>query len=288
MINLDFAKQLMAPGGHFNLHIDCTINKGDLVAVYGPSGAGKTTLLRAIAGLTGPDKGSITVAGQEWFSTNINLKPQQRQVGLVFQDYALFPNMTVAKNILYAANADKKGEMVQEIIELMNLQPLLHRKPATLSGGQQQRVALARSLVTLPQVLLLDEPMSALDLKMRHKIQEYLLQAHQKYHLTTLLVTHDVGEIFKLANKVMVLANGKIMQYGTPAEVFLNKEIGGNFQFAGEVLAISKEEVVYIVTILIGQQVVKVVAEESVAGELQTGDKVLVTAKAFNPIIQKL
>ncbi len=290
MINLDFTKQLSGPGGHFTLHINCRIRKGDFVAVYGPSGAGKTTLLRCIAGLSPPGNGHITVAGQPWFSAkgNINRKPQQRSAGLVFQDYALFPNMTVEKNIRYAMAKGQDSKQVAEVIELMGLQQLLGRQPTTLSGGQQQRVALARSLVRMPQVLMLDEPMSALDLEMRHKIQDYLLTAHKKYNLTTLLVSHDVGEIFKLANKVMVLDNGTLQQFAAPAEVFLSKETGGNFQFAGEVLSITREEVIYVVTILIGQQVVKVVAEESTASTLKPGDKVLVTAKAFNPIIQRL
>ena len=290
MIKLKFDKALIAPGGTLNLNIDCIINQGDFVTIYGPSGAGKTTLLRIIAGLIRPESGYLSVGDSTWYDSqkSINLKPQERPVGLVFQDYALFPNMTVRENINYALGDNKNGNAVNEIIGLMNLEDLINRKPDTLSGGQKQRVALARSLVKIPEILMLDEPMSALDIEMRHRIQNYLLEAHKKFNLTTILVSHDIGEIFKLSNAVIMLENGKILRQGPPSEIFINKGISGNFQFAGEVLNISKEDVIYIVTVLIDQQVVRVIAEESTASRLAVGDKVMVTSKAFNPIIQKL
>ena len=290
MIKINYNKALIAPGDSLNLHVDCTIKQGDFVTIYGPSGAGKTTFLRILAGLITPEQGIITVGQQVWFDSqkNINLQPQQRPVGLVFQDYALFPNMTVEENINYALGNDKNTQSTSDILALMDLIDLLNRKPETLSGGQKQRVALARSLVKTPKILMLDEPMSALDLEMRQRIQNYLLEAHKKFNLTTILVSHDIGEIFKLSNSVIMIEDGRIKQQGSPADIFINKKVGGNFQFAGEILDISKEDVIYIITVLIGQQVVKVVAEESAAGQLAVGDKVMVTSKAFNPIIQKL
>jgi molybdate transport system ATP-binding protein len=290
MIKLKFDKALIAPGGTLNLSIDCIINQGEFVTIYGPSGAGKTTLLRIIAGLIRPDNGYLSVGDHTWYDSqkSINLKPQSRCVGLVFQDYALFPNMTVKENIKYAIGNNKNGKAVNEVLELMNLEDLINRKPDTLSGGQKQRVALARSLVKMPEILMLDEPMSALDIDKRHRIQNYLLEAHKKFNLTTILVSHDIGEIFKLSNAVIMLENGKIIRQGPPSDIFINKGISGNFQFAGEVLKMSKEDVIYIVTVLIDQQVVRVIAEESTASGLAVGDKVMVTSKAFNPIIQKL
>jgi molybdate transport system ATP-binding protein len=290
MIKLKLEKALAANGGTINLNIDCQINKGDFITIYGPSGAGKTTLLRIIAGLLKPDKGLITIANHTWFDSenNVNLRPQQRSVGLVFQDYALFPNMTVKENINYALGGEKSSENISDIMILMDLSDLLKRKPETLSGGQKQRVALARSLVRTPEILLLDEPMSALDMKMRRNIQNYLLEAHKKFNLTTILVSHDVGEIFKLSNSVLMIENGNILRQGPPSEIFINRELSGKFQFAGEVLSKSKEDVIYIITVLIDQQVVKVVAEESTAAKIGVGDKVMVTSKAFNPIIQLL
>ena len=290
MIKLKFDKVLIALGGTLNLNIDCLLNQGDFVTIYGPSGAGKTTLLRIIAGLIKPENGSLVVGDQTWFDAqqSINLNPQERSVGLVFQDYALCPNMTVKENINYALGGFKNAEVIAEVLELLDLEELVERKPDTLSGGQKQRVALARSLVKMPEILMLDEPMAALDLEMRQRIQNYLLEAHKKFTLTTIMVSHDVGEIFKLSNSVIMIENGKIIRHGPPAEIFMNKGISGNFQFAGEVLNISKEDVIYLITVLIDQQVVKVVAEESTANQLAIGDKVMVTSKAFNPIIQKL
>jgi len=290
MINLRFNKILKANGGIMHLDIDCAINKGDFVTIYGPSGAGKTTMLRIIAGLIQPESGTIEVEGKSWFDANksINLKPQLRSTGLVFQDYALFPNMTVKKNIKYAQITNSNQDTFANVVELMNLNDFLDRNPSTLSGGQQQRVALARSIVSMPEILMLDEPMSALDMEMRLKIQDYLLKAHKSFNLTTILVSHDVGEIFKLSNKVFMLKDGKIEKQGSPGDVFAKKNNSGKFQFVGEVLNIVREDVIYILTILIGNNIVKVVADESIANDLNIGDKVMVSSKAFNPIIQKL
>lgn len=290
MINLRFNKILKANGGDMQLDIDCEIKKGEFVTVYGPSGAGKTTLLRIIAGLIQPESGVIEVEGKTWFDANksINLKPQLRSTGLVFQDYALFPNMTVRENINYAFSAHSDDDIFERVSELMELNDLLDRKPNTLSGGQQQRVALARSIISLPEILMLDEPMSALDIDMRLKIQDYLLSAHKKFNLTTILVSHDVGEIFKLSNKVFMLKNGRIVKQGLPADIFVSKNNSGKFQFVGEVLDIAQEDVIYILTILIANNLVRVVADESIANGLNIGDKVMVSSKAFNPIIQKL
>ena len=290
MINLRFNKILKANGGDMHLNIDCEIKKGEFVTVYGPSGAGKTTLLRIIAGLIQPESGVIEVEGKTWFDANksINLKPQLRSTGLVFQDYALFPNMTVRENINYAFSAHSDDDIFERVSELMELNDLLDRKPNTLSGGQQQRVALARSIISLPEILMLDEPMSALDIDMRLKIQDYLLSAHKKFNLTTILVSHDVGEIFKLSNKVFMLKNGRIVKQGLPADIFVSKNNSGKFQFVGEVLDIAQEDVIYILTILIANNLVRVVADESIANGLNIGDKVMVSSKAFNPIIQKL
>ena len=290
MINLKFRKILKANGGTMQLDIDCEIKKGDFVTIYGPSGAGKTTLLRIIAGLIQPESGVIEVEGKTWYDAahSINLRPQLRSTGLVFQDYALFPNMTVRENINYAFTTRSEDDTFAKVSELMELSDLLDRKPNTLSGGQQQRVALARSIISMPEILMLDEPMSALDIDMRLKIQDYLLSAHKKFNLTTILVSHDVGEIFKLSNKVFMLKEGKIVKQGLPADIFVSKNNSGKFQFVGEVLDIAREDVIYILTILIANNLVRVVADESIANDLNIGDKVMVSSKAFNPIIQKL
>ena len=157
-----------------------------------------------LSGLLRPDSGIIKVGETIWFDgdKNIDLKPQQRKVGYVFQDYALFPNMSVRQNLEYALRKGQDKAIIGELLQFAELNELEQRKPETLSGGQKQRVALARALVQRPEILILDEPLSALDLKMRIKLQEYLLQVHKRYKLTTILVSHDIGEIVKLSDNV--------------------------------------------------------------------------------------
>ncbi len=171
------------------LDVEFTIQEGELVTLYGPSGAGKTTVLRMLCGLSTPDEGRISVRGQPWLDSakKINLKPQHRDIGIVFQDYALFPNLTVKENLRYALKKDQPDAIVNELLEMMELTNLYDKKPELLSGGQRQRVALARAIVRKPRILLLDEPMSALDTALRVKIQDYILRVHEQFKLTTIL-----------------------------------------------------------------------------------------------------
>lgn len=290
MISLNLHQTLRSPTGTMQLEIDLKIASGSFVTLYGKSGAGKTTILRMLAGLFTPDRGIIEVNGITWLdtSTGINQPPQKRNVGFVFQDYALFPNMTVKENLLFAGEKGRDQKIVQDLIEINELGDLQHRKPGTLSGGQQQRVALARALVQTPQILMLDEPLSALDNEMRLKLQHYVLEMHREFGLTTVLISHDISEILKMSDIMLVLDQGKITRQGTPAEVLTNKEVSGKFQFTGEVIAMEKQDFIFILSILIGKDLVKVVADESEAKTLNIGDKVLVASKAFNPIIKKL
>lgn len=290
MIDFSVQKMLKGPEGEMLLNVNTCIEKGSLTTIYGKSGVGKTSLLRIMAGLLQPDKAKIIVNGKTWANSekNIFLSPQKRRAGLVFQDYALFPNMTVKENIEFAFNGEKSQGEVNVLLKTTELTELQNRKPETLSGGQQQRVALARALAQKPEILLLDEPLSALDRDMRIKLQHYILEVHKKYELTTLLVSHDVSEILKLSNKVMVIEDGKVTREGSPAEVFTNTQLSGKFQFTGEVTALEKHDFIFIVTVLIGQQQVKVVVDENEAASFTLGDTVLVASKAFNPVIRKV
>lgn len=221
MIELSVRKRLFSSIGHMSLDVGFTIKPGELVTLYGPSGAGKTTLLKMLAGLVDPDEGIIRVSGQAWYDSTagMNVRPQERNVGLVFQDYALFPNMTVRGNLEYALKKDQSTAIVDQLLDLMELSSLEDKRPAVLSGGQQQRVALARAIVRQPKILLLDEPMSALDTSLRLKIQDYILRVHRQYNLTTILVSHDLIEVVRLSNFVYVMDNGKIVNEGSPAGV---------------------------------------------------------------------
>ncbi len=290
MIEISIQKKLTAALGEMLLDINTSINKGSLVTLYGKSGVGKTTILRILAGLLYPDSGKIIVNGDTWLNTTtkINLKPQKRKVGFVFQDYALFPNMNVKENLLFALNKGQNSSIVNHLIEIIELGELQHRKPDTLSGGQKQRVALARALVQKPSILMLDEPLSALDAEIRFKLQQYILAVHKEYNLTTLLISHDISEILRMSDKVLELEHGKIVRQGTPNEVFNHKELNAKFQFTGTIIEIEKQDFLFILTVRIGKDLVKVVADESEGAQLIIGDKILVSSKAFNPIIHKI
>ncbi len=290
MIHIALQKKLTATHGTMLLDINVDIERGSLVTLYGNSGAGKTSIFRMISGLLHADKGRITVNQKTWLDTEkrISLKPQQRKIGFVFQDYALFPNMTVKENLLYALEKGQNKEIINELIEIIELGDLQDRKPEKLSGGQKQRVSLARALVRKPEILMLDEPLSALDHMMRAKLQDYILKVHKQYNLTTLLISHEIGEVIKMSDKVFMIENGKIVKQGNPIEVFTTNQVSGKFQFSGEIVEIKKEDVIYIVTILIGTNFVKIVAEETEIKTMTIGDKVIVASKAFNPLLQKI
>ena len=290
VVYIDIEKMMFTANGNIPLTVCTSFNMNEMVCLFGQSGSGKTMLLRMLAGLLQPDKGKIIVGSQTWFDRDkkINLTPQQRNTGLVFQDYALFPNMSVQENILYALPKHENKSLVEELMHVMELEQLKHRKPDTLSGGQKQRVALARALVRKPKLLLLDEPLSALDASIRIKLQDHLLKVHQQYQLTSVLVSHDIGEVFKLSDTVITIEKGKLIKQGHPKEVFINQQMSGKFQFVGEILSIEKEEILYVITILIANTITKVIATADEVKDLTIGDKVTVASKAFNPLIKKI
>lgn len=242
MIKGHLQKTLQTAQGQQKLEVNWVIEQGELVVVYGKSGVGKTTLLRILAGLTQPDEGELYVNDQCWINTakKLSWSPQQRKVGMVFQDYALFPNMTVWQNLSFAAN-DKK--LIKELLYYTGLEQLKDRKPQALSGGQQQRVALARALVMQPQLLLLDEPLSALDIGMRKELQVLILELHERYQMTTLVVSHDVQEVLKLADKVLLLEYGQVAEFGDPKTLLTNKGIHLPIKIKGVIIDIKGEQV---------------------------------------------
>ena len=290
MIEKDIIKPLYTADGIINLKVNKKINKGDFLTLFGKSGSGKTTLLRILAGLETPKSGKIVVDKEIWFdsSKKINLAPQKRDVGFVFQDYALFPNMSVKKNLEFALKNKNEIKKVDEILEIMEIKNLSNMKPELLSGGQKQRVALARTLMTNPKILLLDEPLSALDTTMRLKLQDELSLIHQKFNITSILVSHDISEVFKLSNRVFKINLGEIEEDGTPNELFSNQKISSKFKIVGEILSIKKSDILYIIEILSNNEVVKATAVEDEIKDLKIGDKILLSSKAFNPIVNKI
>jgi molybdate transport system ATP-binding protein len=288
VIDIDLAKTLHSAGGPLQLAVHTAIDTGSFVTLFGPSGAGKTTILRMLAGLTAPDHGKLVVSGATWFDSarRINLPPQKRAIGFVFQDYALFPNLSVRDNVGYAADKSD-ARWIDELLDLTGLGALRQRLPSTLSGGQKQRVALARAIARKPALLLLDEPLSALDVELRSQLQDDLARLHRRFGLTTLLVSHDVGEVFRLSQRVLRLDGGRIAQSGTPAEVFLERQLAGKLNLRAQVLAVRREEVVHIVSLLIGQDIVEVIGSDDEVAGLRQGDWISVSAKAFSPLLFK-
>jgi iron(III) transport system ATP-binding protein len=201
--------------------ISLDVDAGEVLALLGPSGCGKTTLLRVIAGLERPDLGSVAIADREMVGPRTWVKPEHRSVGMVFQDWALFPHLDVAGNVGYGLDrGDRAGSRVSETIEMVGLAGLESRAPATLSGGQQQRVALARALAPQPSVLLLDEPFSNLDSAMRVAIRTEVHRLLAELGITSIFVTHDQEEAFVLGDQVAVLNDGRIEQIGSPREIY--------------------------------------------------------------------
>lgn len=224
MLEINIQRAMLTSEGKRNLEVCTEIQDNELLCLFGHSGAGKTTLLRILAGLTKPDKGRIVFNDTVWFDSEkkINISPQERNVGYMFQDYALFPNMTVEKNISFAQKEKDKGE-VDKLMKLFDIEALKNQHSAKLSGGQKQRVALARALAAKPNVLLLDEPLSALDFDMRLTLQHEIRKAHELLNTITLMVSHDLQEVFQLASSVILLKNGMMIKSGKPAQVFLEK-----------------------------------------------------------------
>lgn len=214
------------------------VPSGELVALLGPSGSGKTTLLRIIAGLDFADSGSIIFNGIDATVQS----PQHRGVGFVFQHYALFRHMNILENVAFGLRVKPRklrpsrteiSTRAHELLRLVQLDGLAHRYPSQLSGGQRQRVALARALAVEPQTLLLDEPFGALDAKVRKELRRWMRRLHDEIHLTSVFVTHDVDEALEVADRVVVMRNGKMEQVGTPDEVYDNPASPFVFEFMG-------------------------------------------------------
>lgn len=216
----------------FNL----SIAQGEFISFLGPSGCGKTTTLRMVAGFELPTAGQITLKGKDL----TYLPPNKRNVGMVFQSYALFPNMTVAENIGYGLKVAGKPRAeikprVDEMLGLIHLEKFGTRYPGQLSGGQQQRVALARALAIRPHVLLLDEPLSALDAKIRVELRHEIRRIQQQLGITTIYVTHDQEEALSLSDRIVVMSQGKMEQVGTPAQIYNFPETEFVAQFVGQI-----------------------------------------------------
>lgn len=225
-------------------HVDLTIGSGEFVTLLGPSGSGKTTLLMALAGFTDPDAGHISLGDRDV----THVPPERRNIGMVFQSYALFPHMTVADNVAYPLRARRVGraeieKRVKDALDRVQMGAYADRRPDKLSGGQRQRVALARALVFEPGLLLMDEPLSALDKSLREQMQIEIRALQQRLGITTVSVTHDQREALTMADRIAILHNGRIAQYGTSRDVFERPVNSFVASFMGDAVLVPVQQV---------------------------------------------
>jgi molybdate transport system ATP-binding protein len=276
----------------FGLDVAFEIPRGKITALFGPSGAGKSTVLRIVSGLEIADGGTVSYGKEVWFdkAQGIHLPPQQRSIGFVFQDFALFPHLTVEKNVVYGIKEKKDLKALRDLISLVGLSGYERHYPSQLSGGQKQRVALIRSLARKPVLLLMDEPLSALDWEIRRQLQEDLKKIIRQFNVTTLYVTHDITEVYKLADYVVVLQSGKVVKEGTPEEIFLGKKLSTRIQIAGKVVGIESDSIISSVTVMHNDQYFKTLIdrEEVDRMNLGIGDDVIIGAKSSDVILFKV
>jgi molybdate transport system ATP-binding protein len=294
-------KMLHTSRGPQLFDVSFDLPQGRLLAVYGPSGSGKTTLLRILAGLTETGSGHISMEGDVWLDHGANsdrsrritaLRPidlptRRRSIGFVFQDFALFPHLTVRGQLEFALPKHADRSIIDELLTLMELEELQHHRPALLSGGQQQRIAIARAIARRPRLLLLDEPLSALDDEMRSKLQSFIGIAHRHYKLTTILVSHYLPEIFSLSDEAIILEGGRIRDRGTPANLFPKDRIIGDIRLSGEIKVIEtptsgSTSVIYVLS---AGSVIKVVTPSADAKGRFVGQQVTIAYQNFNPVI---
>lgn len=279
MIKLDIKKRLRGAEGKMHLQVSFSLQPSSIAAIMGPSGAGKTSILKMIAGLLQPDEGFIEINEEKWFNSKdkINKLPQKRNIGFVFQEYTLFPNMSVRENLTFALHHKQDQAMIDEVLSIMNIQNLQHQKPSHLSGGQQQRVALARAIVRKPQILLLDEPFAALDRSMRLKLQEDLIRLHERYNTTTLMVSHDVLEVARMADHVILMQNGHVEKTGAPEKLLPMMKSN---TLEGEVVAIDYQSGT--VTLAISYVLGEVSIVNTNLTSVKKGDHIIVHAEKVN------
>jgi molybdate transport system ATP-binding protein len=284
-------KMLHTAAGKQLLDVRFQLAKGSILAIYGPSGAGKTTLLRILAGLTDADSGLIRLGGEAWLDTTrrVAVATRRRSIGFVFQDFALFPHLTVRQQLEFALPQGEEGKLIDELLSLMELEALQHHRPALLSGGQQQRVALARAIARRPGLLLLDEPLSALDEEMRVKLQQYIQKIHQRFRLTTVLVSHYLPEICRLADTAIVLERGRVSRQGSPGVIFgASPSAVAKIELTGTVIEIKQDEDRVVVAVRCGDTLLRTVATPAEAASLNVGQTVSVAFDASNPTILPL
>lgn len=264
MVKIDIEKKLNMAEGWQSLAVNLNLKPQEFMTIFGKSGAGKTTLLRMIAGLSSPDKGLIQTTDQIWFcsSQKRHVPVQKRNIGFVFQNLALFPNMTILENLQYAAGKNLDKPYLKKLLQITELTNMSHRKPQFLSGGQQQRVALIRALARKPNLLLLDEPFSSLDIPMRRQLRKELLDFHHEFQLTTILVSHDIAEIGRVTNRLIEIKNGRQVEH-EKIQVLNSKML------KGKIKKVTETKFGFVVEVLIEKEILRLPIAKITASQLK-------------------
>jgi molybdate transport system ATP-binding protein len=282
MIKIDINKNLIGSSGNIELKIKLDIDNKEFIALIGQSGSGKTTLLRVLAGLESAE-GIISVENDIWLDKNKTKPIQERNIGFVFQDYALFPNMSVEENLLFV-NKDKN--LCDELLEITGLEQLKKRLPNTLSGGQQQRVSLCRAMMKKPKLLLMDEPLSALDPAMRNRLQKEIMILHKRFGTITIMVSHNPNEIYKLATRIIEIKDGQIISDSKNKDEVFNTNKEQEITLQGEILDIIENNNQNKIIVSIGQQIVKLEIDNQKIEGIKIGNIINLTLKDFNCLIE--
>lgn len=276
MLKLKIFKQI--PNSNFTLDVELAIKEGEHLAFFGESGSGKTTALRVLAGLSKAD-GYCHFKDRVFFDKGVFMPPQQRGMGFVFQDYGIFPHLSVLQNLLFAKN---DPAYAKELLEEFELLPHINKNAQLLSGGQKQRLAMVRALIGKPDLLLLDEPFSALDIKLKLKLQDYLLKYVNTHKVTLILISHDIAEVYRLTNKVCALEEGKMKGFGELDKLFLRSSGSKKFALKARILKLEAAQNMVLVTLAIeGRQITKIVLSKLQAKGLAKDQEVSITQKAF-------
>ena len=278
MIKIQIYKEFFKSANQFYIDVDFSLKKGSFNALFGDSGSGKTTILNVIAGIKYADRGKISVLDNVWLDTaaQINLAINKRKIGVVFQNSILFPHLTVYENLVFSKEKNDSLELMNELIQLFSISDLLKQFPENLSGGEKQKVAIVRSLIRNPDLLLLDEPFSAVDFQQRKELQDALLQVHQKLKFTALVISHDIEEVVRLSDNIFMLDKGKVIKNGPALALFENKEEDTTISLTGIVVSVEQLGRNQKIRILVGNEIHAIEKDNSMH---QIGDRIIVEMK---------
>ena len=290
MISFSFHKELRSATGKMNLKLTAELIEGEILCLYGVSGAGKSSCLKILAGLMKADGGKITCNGECWLDTERKLfrAPAERDLGTVFHDTGLFPNMTVEQNLRFATKKNTTQGEIDHYLQFVELDGLRRQKVPLLSAGQKQRLAFARALLRKPKLLLLDEALSAVDMKLRDKLEQALVEYVKENACHCIVVSHDISSLLRLSKNLIHLENGVITYSGNTMAFFDQTSSFGDLKLMARLISIEQQGFLHILHVLIGGEIHKLVSSDKAMLDLKPGELLQVTTRAFSPTISRI